>query len=127
MSSELDPQLKLQISMFLPKLQRLLADTTYILENGVPDPDALRNAPVLVNYRFGFRDEVCLVGDALGHPRLGDRNLVTSQLFLVPQHAGWARTFSRFYRLENSPRGEERTVFSHGTLVSRVTGGRDDA
>jgi hypothetical protein len=126
MSSELDPQLKLQISRYLPKLKRLLADTTYILENGAPDPDALRSAPVLMNYRFGFREEVCLVGEAFGHPRLGDNEIVTTQLFMMPQHGGWARTFSRFYRLENSPHGEERTVFSHGTLVSKLVGGSND-
>jgi hypothetical protein len=126
MSSELDPQLRLQISRYLPKLRRLLADTTYIMENGAPDPDALRSAPVLMNYRFGFRDEVCLIGKAFGHPRLGDNEIFTSQLFLVSRSAGWARTFSRFYWLAEEAREGEGTVSNHSTLLSKLAGGSND-
>lgn len=59
------------------------------------------NAPVLDEYRFAFRPVPCLQGLSTGHPRLpGERRpIVTSEIFLISEQLGWARSLSRFYRL----------------------------
>ena len=59
------------------------------------------NAPILDEWRFAFRPVPCLEGLSTGHPRLpGEcRPIVTSEIFLISEELGWARTYSRFYRL----------------------------
>ena len=58
-------------------------------------------APILDEWRVAVRPVVCLVGLSTGHPRLpGDRrSIVTSEIFLISEELGWARSFSRWYRL----------------------------
>jgi len=41
-----------------------------------------------------------LAGATTGHPLLGDCPIIrTSELFAIDADRGWARTYSRFYRL----------------------------
>ncbi len=47
-----------------------------------------------------------LIGTVSGHPRLPDGPIRTSVLLAYDPDRGYARTFSRFYRLE-SPSPEE--------------------
>ncbi|WP_412177205.1 DUF6634 family protein [Mesorhizobium sp. ZC-5] len=58
-------------------------------------------APILDDWRFAFSPAPCLVALSTGHPRLpGDRrSIVTSEIFLISEEIGWARSFSRWYRL----------------------------
>jgi hypothetical protein len=35
----------------------------------------------------------------MGHPLLGDRDVVTSEVYAIDRQAGWVRTLSRFYAL----------------------------
>jgi hypothetical protein len=42
-----------------------------------------------------------LAGFAIGHPILGTQQITTSQLFAIDPNGRWARTFSRYYVLEN--------------------------
>lgn len=65
-------------------------------------PSDLRDAPLLTNWTASHRLRPCLAGTVIGHPRLGDRTISTSELFAIDRKAGWARTFSRFYRLAPS-------------------------
>lgn len=59
------------------------------------------NAPILDEWRFAVRPVTCLVGLSTGHPLLpGDkRSIVTSEIYLISEELGWARSFSRWYRL----------------------------
>lgn len=62
---------------------------------------SLYNAPILDQWRFAIRPVTSLVGLSTGHPRLpGDRrSIVTSEIFLISEELGWARSYSRWYRL----------------------------
>jgi len=62
---------------------------------------ACRRAPILDEWRYAVRPVPCLVGLSTGHPRLpGERrSIMTSELFLISEELGWARSYSRWYRL----------------------------
>jgi hypothetical protein len=59
------------------------------------------DAPILEDWRLALRPVKCLVGRSTGHPRLpGERRpIVTSEIFLISEEFGWARSYSRWYRL----------------------------
>jgi hypothetical protein len=59
------------------------------------------DAPILDQWRFAIRPVTSLVGLSTGHPRLpGDRrSIITSEIFLISEELGWARSYSRWYRL----------------------------
>ena len=59
----------------------------------------LNGAPTLNGWAPVMRPIGGLSGFVEGHPVLGTRHIVTSQLFAIDEQRGWARTFSRFYRL----------------------------
>jgi hypothetical protein len=66
-----------------------------MLARGYPD------APILDEWRYALRPVPCLVGFSTGHPRLpGDRrSIVTSEIVLIAEEIGWARSLSRWYQL----------------------------
>lgn len=77
-----------------------LSDHLRRLESGAgPTADELAAAPILTDWRLGQRQEPALVGFAIGHPRLGNRPVLTSPLYLLDRDRGYARTLSRLYRL----------------------------
>lgn len=87
-------------------LARLAADVAYLRDAGRPSEAMLRDAPVLHCWGAAERPAPCLVGAVVGHPRLGERPLIrTSEVFAFDLGEGWARTWSRFYRL-GAPRSE---------------------
>jgi hypothetical protein len=49
---------------------------------------------------------VRLIGHANGHPRHGDRWVLTTQLWFADPDGAWIRTLSRFYRL-GAPAGRD--------------------
>lgn len=85
---------------FVGRLQ-MLADDCDRLAHGTSFVAArLRDAPVLDLYvplvtPVGLH----LVGQVSGHPRLGSRTIVTSQLWFADPDGMWVRTLSRFYAL----------------------------
>lgn len=79
---------------------RDLADALTRIRDGGPTADDLADAPVLDRFVIVPRMRPSLAGIAAGHPVLsGDRIIRTSELFAIDSDAGWARTYSRFYRL----------------------------
>ena len=84
----------------LSRLRRLNDDLARIAAGTAPAADELGDAPILDHWAYASRFAVCLAGATVGHPKLGNRPLVaTSELFVIDPLHGWARTFSRFYRL----------------------------
>jgi hypothetical protein len=82
------------------KLRHLASDLDRIAVAAAPTAAELSQAPLLVDWRvaLGFNG-LALTGFAAGHPRLGTRRVVTSQVWVLDPQLRWARTLSRFYRL----------------------------
>ena len=77
----------------------LAADLQRIADGG-PSPADLRAAPLLDYWRLAHRPEPALIGLVHGHPLLRDgRTTLTSLAVVLDADAGWARTWSRYYRL----------------------------
>ena len=69
------------------------------LAAGGPSQAGLVDAPILQDRRLGRRPAPAPVGRVYGHPRIASgRMTVTSEVFAVSPD-GFARTWSRFYRL----------------------------
>jgi hypothetical protein len=85
--------------------RRLAGDLDLLATGWRPDDAALAAAPVLMLARFSSRPEACLTGFRVGgHPKLGDagpgRMCVTSGIITMSADDGWARTISRWWRIE---------------------------
>ncbi|MDF2811745.1 MAG: hypothetical protein K0S56_2776 [Microvirga sp.] len=85
----------------IDRLLRLAADLRAIREGSSPSQTDLIEAPILDNWAPMIRPIPCLVGDVSGHPLLpgSARKIATSDLWVLADHQGWARTLSRWYRL----------------------------
>jgi hypothetical protein len=84
----------------LAKARQLAEDLAQLAKNGGPTPEQLAAAPLLHLWRGTARDSAALTGLVFGHPRLADnRPALTTELFAIDIDAGWARSWSRFYRL----------------------------
>jgi hypothetical protein len=59
----------------------------------------LNDAPMISNWSRTNRSIGALAGLVVGHPTLPNKLVVTSEVFAIDEQRGWARTFSRFYRL----------------------------
>src|SRR3546814_1227542 len=81
------------------RLESLIADLKHIALGVAPNDEDLEAAPSLDGYTLAVRERPCLAGFAEGHPILGSRTIVTSELWAIAPDLGWARTHSRFYRL----------------------------
>lgn len=82
----------------------LASDLERIARGEHPGPDDLRDAPVLFEWRVIIAPIPHLVGVVLGHPKIADGRMCrTSALITINPDIGYARTFSRFYRLEARP------------------------
>jgi hypothetical protein len=83
------------------RLQSLAADCALLARDAPFISARLRTAPVLDRYSpvlspLGLQ----LVGDVTGHPQLGSRRILTSQVWFADPEDRWVRTLSRFYRLD---------------------------
>lgn len=69
-----------------------------------PTEEDLAQAPVLSNWKAAISPDghVLLWGEVTDHPLLGNASIHTSQLIAIDPEAGWARTASRWYRLDRS-------------------------
>lgn len=93
-----------------------------------PTPEALADAPVLRDWlaAIDFAGVPCLAGTVTGHPRLGDgKRIFTSVLIALDPGGKWARSRSRWYRLDTEwPVG----VMPEEVILRRYTWlRRDDA
>jgi hypothetical protein len=90
---KITPDIAARLQMLGEDSARLAHDATFVA-------DRLTTAPVLDLYvplvtPIGLH----LVGQVSGHPRLGSRTIVTSQLWFADPGGMWVRTLSRFYGL----------------------------
>lgn len=81
---------------------RALADDCDRLERGRPvPPSVLQKAPLLTDWAPAITPQgVHLIGRVTCHPLLGDCAAATTPLWFADPDGGWARSLSRFYRLE---------------------------
>ncbi|MBX3447894.1 MAG: hypothetical protein KF765_14175 [Parvibaculaceae bacterium] len=84
----------------LVRLKGLCADLE-LLRAGVvrSSIEELESAPLIDDYTFVPRGVPALQGRVTGHPILGTTTVRTSDLYVFAPDLGWARTFSRYYRL----------------------------
>ncbi len=84
-------------------LDRLAAD-------GRPSASDLVDVPIIDMWRPARRFAPALIGLVAGHPILrSSKPKMTSELFALDTDAGWARTWSRWYRLGDAlPSGTGR-------------------
>ena len=72
------------------------------LSTAQPGAEELRDAPLLDEWSAGVGGDGCarLFGRVTGHPLLREgARIYTSPYLQVDQSSGWARTWSRFYKL----------------------------
>ncbi|MGO4573262.1 DUF6634 family protein [Microvirga sp. 2TAF3] len=89
------------VSQEIDRLKRLAEDIRAIAEGESPTGDDLKNAPILNHWVRAVRPVPCLVGYVPDHPRPPGtgRPVMTSDLWVLAEHQGWARTLSRWYLL----------------------------
>ena len=80
---------------------RALADAlARIASDGGPSPDDMADAPTITDHVIvGGRVVPVLFGSVQNHPRLRGHLVRTSEVYAIDNEAGWARTWSRYYRL----------------------------
>lgn len=83
----------------IEKMEALLTDLKCFAAKQFPTSRELEAAPLIDEYKIDIRDRPVLVGQAYNHPRLGTANVCTTELWAIAPSLGWARTWSRFYRL----------------------------
>ena len=66
-----------------------------------PTDAEMQAAPVLRNWKCVSADVVRFIGHVAGHPRLGCRDIATSQALFLSEDRCFGRTMSRWYRLED--------------------------
>lgn len=81
-------------------LTNLLEDVRKLETGEAISPNGLNNAPIIDKWEFGLVPTRCIVGAISGHPYLSPgARARTSQIILCDATNGWARTWSRYYRL----------------------------
>lgn len=94
-------------------LTSLLSDIRDLRAGEIPRPMDLSAAPAIDHWSYGHIPARCIVGSVRGHSILGNRARVhTSQLVLLDPENGWARTWSRYYRLGAPERSAAYSVGS---------------
>jgi hypothetical protein len=82
------------------RLTKLLRDIRDLRAGEMPRSTDLKAAPIIDRWSYGFVPACCIAGSVRGHPVLGNLARVhTSGLILIDPECGWARTWSRYYRL----------------------------
>lgn len=79
------------------------ADLRRLSEDWRPSEADLADAVGLENWMLAIDGEFpVLIGDAVGHPLLGDQFITTSRVLWISEDRTIARTLSRWYRLGTS-------------------------
>lgn len=74
-----------------------------------PTPDDLVEAPLIRKWRFAPRAATALRGNVDGHPYLRGPQILTSDVLVMDESCGYARTLSRIYRLGERAKDEGTT------------------
>ena len=82
------------------RLRSLADDLDRVRVGSAPSLADLATAPMIAGWRtvlspLGLR----LVGTVTGHPLLGNRTALTTQVWAADSQGQWVRTLSRFYHL----------------------------
>jgi hypothetical protein len=91
------------------RLERLARDMRLVAAGLAPTEVELEAAPIIDGWRFGCRTLTSLEGTSIGHPRLPDGPVHTTDLWVIDSKRRWARTLSRYYVL-----GAPHAVGAHG-------------
>lgn len=84
----------------IQSLKKLVQDMENIRNGHFPGYRALVRAPRIENWAVRYRSVPCLTGEISAHPELGNaKNGITSDLWILAPHHGFARTMSRYYAL----------------------------
>ncbi|SER59505.1 hypothetical protein SAMN05216548_12813 [Faunimonas pinastri] len=103
-----------ELDSAIERAQRLGSHLFNLSNGNGPSEEELAAAPLISAWTLGSRPVTCLRGDIYNHPRLAPttvaRDDITSDLVVIDETLGWARTLSRWYRLGlplhvGSPRG----------------------
>ena len=90
------------------RLRELADDSERLAVARAVPPIRLQTAPLLEDWVPVLTAQgVHLVGQASGHPLLGDRRVITSPLWFADPAGSWVRSLSRFYRLGPPADGED--------------------
>lgn len=87
------------IDLQIEKTEALLVDLKRFASRQFPTSAELEAAPLIDEYQITPRTLPALSGRAYKHPLLGSASVMTTELWAVAPSLGWARTWSRFYRL----------------------------
>ncbi|MHA6646240.1 DUF6634 family protein [Mesorhizobium sp. A623] len=85
----------------MERAKSLAVDMERIHRGVSPEAVAGGDSPILDRWCLGSRVVPCLMGFSTGHPTLTGQNrlITTSDVWLMSEDMGWARTLSRWYRL----------------------------
>ncbi|WP_414475904.1 DUF6634 family protein [Microvirga sp. M2] len=85
----------------IERLHRLAADLGALRDGHGPTAADLSSAPILDHWTCASAPALRLIGLVSDHPLLpgAGRPIVTSDLWVLAEDQGWARTRSRWYRL----------------------------
>ena len=88
-------------------IDQLSIDLMMVAEGHFNVPE---DAPILDQWNYAKAPAMCLTGRVSGHPKLPgtSRPIFTSDLFLIAEDMGLARTMSRWYRL-GRPAGSKQS------------------
>lgn len=81
------------------RLEDLLAAVERVGAGSMPSAGELAAAPLIDGWMEAMRPVVCLAGKIHGHPACRGPVSVTSEVWIMAARLGWARTYSRLYRL----------------------------
>lgn len=95
------PNWQADLKREIETMASLLDDMQRLAAGAFPSHGELSVAPALVNAQLSVGPEVCLAGLSIGHPILGSKPVRTSACVVYAPAQGWARTWSRLYRLEH--------------------------
>lgn len=93
------PKARAALLAEIRKLEALVADLKSLAAGHMPSPEVLAASPLLDQYDLYPRQDVCLIGTCVDHPQLHGPTIFTSQLWVIVPELGFARTYSRYYRL----------------------------
>lgn len=104
-------------------LRRLGDDMDRVHAGSEPTAHELASAPLIVDWRCVLTPAgLCLAGFVAGHPLLGTRQAMTSQLWAADAEGRWVRTLRRYYKL-GIPADAHRLDDS---VVTEGDGGHDE-
>ena len=82
------------------KLRSLADDIDRLRTGDAPSVEDLAEAPLIVDWHCAISPVgLRLLGFVSGHPRIGNADAMTTQVWAAGEDGTWIRTLSRFYRL----------------------------